>query len=275
MSLSALLRTPNIVSRADLQRLRGDSHIPPRASIVIPVNAQKDLSRVLILASDLAAYHGSQPIEIILVVNNYPENNPPEEIQKYQQLGFKVLGIEKVMFQGGVALAARIPGVELAQSEIALLFDADCRIPNPTALLDWYIDQLNSGADLAYTHVDYFDLPAGLVIKIRMYIHHASRWYKRVLLGIPTSRGSNYAMKRKLMLELFAEKRVHYDIQIGPVVKALGKKIMYSGANEHVVLTSGRFFSNSWKELFAYLLWRVGYYFRVKPTKPTSPYFDR
>jgi hypothetical protein len=275
MGLSALLRTPNIVSRADLQRLRGDSHIPPRASIVIPVNAQKDLSRVLILASDLAAYHGSQPIEIILVVNNFPENNPPEEIQKYQQLGFKVLGIEKVMFQGGVALAARIPGVELAQSEIALLFDADCRVPNPTALLDWYIDQLNSGVDLAYTHVDYFDLPAGLVIKIRMFIHHASRWYKRVLLGIPTSRGSNYAMKRKLMLELFAEKRVHYDIQIGPVVKALGKKIMYSGANEHVVLTSGRFFSNSWKELFAYLLWRVGYYFRVKPTKPTSPYFDR
>jgi hypothetical protein len=270
-----LLPTPNIVSRTDLQRLRGDSHIPPRASIVIPVNAQKDLSRVLILASDLAAYHGSQPIEIILVVNNYPENNPPEEIQKYQQLGFKVLGIEKVMFQGGVALAARIPGVELAQSEIALLFDADCRVPNPTALLDWYIDQLNSGADLAYTHVDYFDLPAGLVIKIRMFIHHASRWYKRVLLGIPTSRGSNYAMKRKLMLELFAEERVHYDIQIGPVVKALGKKIMYSGANEHVVLTSGRFFSNSWKELFAYLLWRVGYYFRVKPTKPTSPYFDR
>jgi len=275
MSRSALLQAPKTVSSADFQRLRGDAHIPPRASIVIPVNAQKDLSRVLILASDLVAYHGSQPIEIILVVNNYPENNPPEEILKYQQLGFKVLGIEKVIYRGGVALAARIPGIELAQSENTLLFDADCRIPNSTALLDWYIDQLNSGADLAYTHVDYFDLPAGLVIKIRMFIHHASRWYKRVLLGIPTSRGSNYAMKRKLILELFSAERVDYDIQIGPVVKALGKKIKYSGANEHVVLTSGRFFSNSWKELFAYLIWRIGYYFRVKPTKPASPYFDR
>ncbi len=275
MSQSALLQTPKTVSSADLQRLRGDAHIPPRASIVIPVNAQKDLSRVLILASDLAAYHGSQSIEIVLVVNNYPENNPPEEILKYQQLGFKVLGIEKVAYRGGVALAARIPGIELAQSENTLLFDADCRIPNSTALLDWYIDQLNSGADLAYTHVDYFDLPAGLVIKIRMFTHHASRWFKRVLLGIPTSRGSNYAMKRKLILELFSEERVDYDIQIGPVVKALGKKIKYSGANEHVVLTSGRFFSNSWKELFAYLIWRIGYYFRVKPTKPASPYFDR
>src|SRR5215212_8619858 len=221
MSHSALLRPPKTVSDADLQHLRGDCHIPPRASLVIPVNAQKDLSRVLTVASDLATYHGSQPIEIILVVNNYPENNPPEEIQKYEKLGFKVLGIEKVAYQGGVALAARIPGIELAQSENILLFDADCRIPNSTALLDWYIDQLNSGADLAYTHVDYFDLPAGVVIKIRMFIHHASRWYKRVLLGIPTSRGSNYAMKRELILKLFAEQRVHYDIQIGPVVKAL------------------------------------------------------
>ena len=275
MSRSALLRPPHTVSGADLQRLRGNSHIPPRASIVIPVNAQKDLSRVLNVASDLVGYRGSQPIEIILVVNNYPENIPPEEIQTYQRLGFKVLGIEKVTHRGGVALAARIPGIELAKSENVLLFDADCRIPNPTALLDWYIDQLNSGADLAYTHVDYFDLPAGFVIKLRMFIHHASRWYKRVLLGIPTSWGSNYAMKRKLILELFTDERVHYDIQIGPVIKALGKKIMYSGANEHVVLTSGRFFSNSWKELFAYLIWRIGYYFRVKPTKPASPYFDR
>jgi len=275
MNWSALLQNPKTIGREDLQRLRGDPQTPPRASIVIPVNAQKDLSRVLNVASDLVAYHGSQTMEIILVINNYPENNPPEEIQKYQQLGFKVLGIEKVTHRGGVALAARIPGIELAQTESVLLFDADCRIPNATALLDWYIDQLNSGANLAYTHVDYFDLPAGLVITIRMFIHHASRWYKRAFLGIPTSRGSNYAMKRKLILELFAQERVHYDIQIGPVVKALGKKIMYSGAKEHVVLTSGRFFSNSWKELFAYLIWRIGYYFRVKPTKPAGPYFDR
>jgi len=242
---------------------------------VVPVNAQKDLLRVLTLASDIVAYRGCQPIEIILVVNNYPANNPPEEIQEYQRLGFRVLGVEKVKHQGGVAIAARIPGIEVAQSEIILLFDADCRIQNPTALLDWYINQLDSGVDLAYSHVDYFDLPVGLVIKIRMFIHHASRWYKRVLLGIPTSRGSNYAIRRKLILELFAQERVHYDIHVGPVIKAIGREVAYSGAKEHVVFTSGRFFSNSWKELFAYLIWRVGYYLRVRPTKPATPDFDQ
>jgi hypothetical protein len=144
----------------------------------------------------------------------------------------------------------------------------------PPALLDWYINQLDSGVDLAYTHVDYFDLPVGLAVKIRMFIHHASRWYKRVLLGIPTSRGSNYAIRRKLILELFAQGRAHYDIHVGPVVRAVGGKIAYSGAKEHFVFTSGRFFSNSWKELFSYLIWRVGYYLRVRPTKPATPHLD-
>lgn len=256
----------------DLQRLRGDLHAPPRASIVVPVNAQKDLLGVLALASDIAAYRGGQLIEIILVINNYPADNPPEEISKYQQLGFGVLGVPKVKHTGGVALAARIPGIELAQSEIILLFDADCRIKDPTALFDWYIKQLDSGADLAYTHVDYFDLPLGSVVKVRMFIHHASRWYKRVLLGIPTSRGSNYAIRRRLILELFDQGRIYYDIHIGPVVKAVGGEIAYSGAKNYVVFTSGRFFSNSWKELFSYLIWRVGYYLRVRPTKPATPY---
>jgi len=269
------LQEPRAVLRDDLQRLRGDLHTPPRASIVVPVNAQKDLLGVSTLASDIAAYRGGQPIEIILVVNNYPANNPPKEIGKYRRLGFNVLGVPKVKHKGGVAIAARIPGIKVAQSEIILLFDADCRIQNPTALLDWYINQLDSGVDLAYTHVDYFDLPVGLAVKTRMFIHHVSRWYKRVLLGIPTSRGSNYAIRRKLILELFAQERVHYDIHVGPMVKSISGEIAYSGAEEHVVFTSGRFFSNSWKELFSYLIWRIGYYLRIRPTKPATPYVDQ
>jgi len=269
------LQEPSAVLRDDLQRLRGDSHAPPSASIVVPVNAQQDLLRISTLASDIAAYRGGQPIEIILVVNNYAADDPPKEIEDYRRLGFRVLGVQKVKHQGGVALAARIPGIEAAQSEIILLFDADCRIQNPTALLDWYIHQLDSGVDLAYTHVDYFDLPAGLAVKARMFIHHASRWYKRAFLGIPTSRGSNYAVRRKLILELFAQGRIHYDIHVGPVVKSIGGEIAYSGAREHVVFTSGRFFSNSWKELFAYLIWRVGYYLRVRPANPTTPSLDQ
>ncbi len=259
----------------DLQRLRGDPHAPPRASIVVPVNAQKDLSRVLSLASDLAAYRGGQPIEFILVVNNYPADQPPREIGAYQQLGFKVIAVPKVEYTGGVALAARIPGIAAAQSEAVLLFDADCRVQNSTALIDWYLHQLDLGADLAYTHVDYLDLPAGVAIKARMFIHHAARWYKRVLLGIPTSRGSNYAIRRTLILELFAQGRIQYDIHIGPAVKFIGGKVTYSGAREHFVFTSGRFFSNSWKELFLYLLWRIGYYLRIKPAKPVAPSLDQ
>lgn len=256
----------------DLQRLRGDLHTPPRASIVVPVNAQKDLLSVLAPGSDIAAYRGGQLIEIILVINNYPADNSPEEISKYQQLGFGVLGVPKVKHTGGVALAARIPGIEAAQSEIILLFDVDCRIYSSTSLLDWYINQLDSGIDLACTHVDYFDLPVGLAVKIRMFIHHACRWYKRVLLGIATSRRSNYAIRRKLILELFDQGHLHYDIHVGPVVNAMGGEITYSGATEHVVFTSVRSFSKSWKELFSYLIWRVGYYLRVRPTKPATPY---
>ena len=255
----------------DLQRLRRVVHFPPYASIIVPVNAQKDILRVLTLLEDLSHYKGSRAIEIILVINNYPEDHPPEEIDGYRQLGIQILEIPKVEHRGGVALAARIPGIVAAQSERILLFDADCRINDPTSLLDWYLDQLDAGVDLAYTHVDYFDLPPGLAIKARMWIHHAIRWFKRVLLGIPTSRGSNYAIRRQLILDLFERQRIRYDIHIGPAVKATGGKAAYSAAKQHVVWTSGRFFSNSWRELFAYLVWRTGYYLRVKPTKPASP----
>jgi hypothetical protein len=257
--------------RDELRRLRGDPSIQPYASIIVPVNAQKDLLRVLTLLSELTNYRGDWSIEIILVINNYPADAPPEEIDEYRRLGLQVVEIPKVEHRGGVALAARIPGIQVAQSEKILLFDADCHIQDPTSLLDWYIQQLDAGVDLAYTHVGYADLAAGLAIKTRMFVYHAIRWYKRVIMGIPTSRGSNYAIRRQLILDLFAQHRITYDIHVGPAVKALHGKVAYSGAKQHVVLTSGRFFSNSWKELFSYLVWRTGYYLRVKPTKPASP----
>jgi glycosyltransferase involved in cell wall biosynthesis len=240
----------------------------PDASIVIPVNAQKDLAALQRVLSDLARYSGKGRFEIILVINNYPAEEPPEEIQAYQQAGYQAVGIPRIVHHGGVAMAARIPGVRLALSQYVLLFDADCRIPNPGALLDWYVDRLREGYDLAYTHVDYTDLPAGISVKARMFVHHASRWIKRNLLGIPTSRGSNYAMHRDLMLDLFARGRIPYDLHVGPVVKSMGGRIAYSGSKEFVVLTSGRFFDAGWKVLFAYLIWRTGYYFRILRMKP-------
>jgi len=247
----------------NLRRLYGDPIKSPRASIIIPVNAQKDLSRILLVASDIAAYKGGQPIEFILVVNNYPPEHPPKELDEYTRLGFRVLGVPKVVHNGGVAIAARILGIEIARSESILLFDADCRITNADSLLSWYVTSLESGVDLAYTHVDYIDLPAGMSTKVRMFIHHASRWIKRVVLGVPTCRGSNYAIKRQLILDLYSQGRIPYDIHVGPVLKSIGGKIAYSGARELVVYTSGRFFTGGWKELIAYLAWRVGYYRRI------------
>lgn len=247
----------------DIIRLRGDATKHPFASIVIPVNAQKDLSRILAVASDLAAYKGNQSIEFILVVNNYPAESPPREIDEFIKLGFIVLSIPKVEYRGGVAIAARILGIELAHSEFVLLFDADCRIPDANSLVDWYITQLRSGFDLAYTHVDYMDLPTGMATKARMFIHHASRWFKRVILGIPTCRGSNYAIKRQLILNLYSQGKIPYDIHVGPVLKSVGAKIAYSGDRKLVVFTSGRFFNGGWGELVMYLAWRIGYYRRI------------
>ena len=249
--------------RDGLRRLRGNPDLSPNASIVIPVNAKKDLTRVLNIAVDITKYRGENSFEVILVINNFPSENPPKEIEEYDQVGFKVLGIPIVSHQGGVAIAARIPGIKIAQSETVLLFDSDCRIPNPDALLDWYISMLETDVDLAYTHVDYIDLPSGLSVRVRMLMHHFVRWFKRNIVGIPTSRGSNYAIKRKMMLDLYSQGRLPYDIHVGPTVKAVGGKIVYSGDKELIVLTSGRFFAGGWKELITYLIWRIGYYNRI------------
>ena len=253
-----------------ISKLRGGPVSPTHASIVIPVNAQKDFAFVRRLLLDLAGYSGSRRVEIVLVINNYPAEDPPDEMLEYQEMGVLVIGIPRVLYEGGIAMAARIPGVRMAISRVVLLFDADCRIPNPTALIDWYISRFEKGCDLAYTHVDYTDLPPGLSVKARMFVHHASRWIRRNILRIPTSRGSNYAIRRDLMLDLFSKKRIPYDFHVGPVIKSLGGKIAYSGDRELVVLTSGRFFSPGWKVLFSYLIWRTGYYLRILRIKPTK-----
>jgi len=261
--------------RQELLRLRGNRAFYPDASIVIPVNAQKDLVNIPRLLSDLTGYSGGKELEIILVVNNYPAENPPYEIEMYRRLGLLAIGVPRVEHKGGVAIAARIPGIQIAQSQTILLFDADCRIPNPTDLINWYIAKFEEGYDLAYTHVDYTDLQPGLSIKARMWVHHASRWLRRTVLGIPTSRGSNYAIRKKIILHLFAEGRIPYDIHVGPVIKSMNGKIAYSGAKELVVFTSGRFFIPGWKVLVDYLIWRIGYYRRILKMRPKKAVTNR
>jgi hypothetical protein len=258
-----------------LSRLRGDVSRPAHASVVVPVNAAKDLTNSFNLLADLGAYQGQKRIEVVLVVNNFAAEEPPEEIDMYEELGANVIAIPRVEHVGGVALAARIPGIRLATSQVILLFDADCRIPDANALLHWYMSQFEKGCDLAYTHVEYTDLQPGISIKTRMFVHHASRWFRRTILRMPTSRGSNYAIRKQLILDLFTSGRITYDIHVGPAVKAIRGRIAYSGARELTVFTSGRFFERGWGVLLSYLIWRTGYYRRVFKIKPRTTVPDR
>lgn len=253
-----------------LAQIRGDEALPPKASIIIPVNAQNDLVNVLQIIDDIASYQGKHHLEVILVINNYPPESPPKEVNEYCAFGLVVLAVPKLQERGEIYLTARIPGVRIASSEYTIHFDADCRIPNTTSLIDWYIEQFESGAQLAYTYVGYYDLPASLSTKVWLTIHCTFRWLKRVVLRVPISRGSNYAVVRSLILHLYDIGLLNYDIKVGTTIKSIGGKIAYSGDRSLSVLTSGRNFQGNWKELFEYIGWRMGYYRRLKPTRPEA-----
>lgn len=243
--------------------LRGPADRTPDASLVIPVNAENDLDNVVHILHTISGYSGESTFEVILVVNNYPPENPPGQIKEFEELGIETLAIPYVQRRGGVALAARIHGVRIAKSETIISFDSDCTLLNVRELLDWYVAQFKAGCDLAYTHVDYNNLPKTIPMRLHMVIHHATRWFRRNILRMPTSRGSNYAVCRTLMLDLFDQGKLLYDINIGPVIKSVGGRIVYSGAKNLTVYTSGRFFKGTRQEIFKYWLWRIGYYWRV------------
>jgi hypothetical protein len=248
----------------ELKRLRGDPAAAPEASVVIPVNAQEDLENVLGVLGDLARYEGSRTFEIVLVVNNYPAEKPPPATAAYERAGLRVVAVPSVWRAGeAVCLSARIPGIRAASSGLILLFDADCRIPNPTALFDWYAKQFERGARVAYTRVDYYDLRPLWSVRARMVAHHLARWIKRVILRIPTTRGSNYATEQTLFLQLYEGDLLTDDLNVGPAAKAAGGRVVYSGARNLRVLTSGRRFRGGWWKLARYLYYRLGYNLRL------------
>jgi len=253
-----------------LLRLRGDAALPPTASVIIPVNAQNDLQNVLRVIRDISTYHGRHSVEIILIINNYSPDSPPDEIEQYQTLGLRVLAFPKIEERGEIYLTIRALGARSALSEYTIHFDADCRIPDATRLIDWYIQQFNLGAKLAYTYVGYYDLPTGPAMKLWMGLYKTFRWFKRVALRIPVSRGSNYAVIRSVLLEMYDKDLLNYDIKVGATIRSIGGKIAYSGEKSLVVLTSGRNFRGDWKELFDYMVWRISYYHHLSPLKPES-----
>lgn len=258
--------------KTDLQKLgsrihtiRGRPDQIPDASIIIPVNAQGDLDNVLHVITDIARYDGENSLEILIVVNNYAPDKTPD-VQRHKDLGINVLTIPNVRRQGEiVSFTARVPGVRAASSENTILFDADCKLIDPTLLIDWYIREMKAGAALAYTHVDYFALNPGLIVKLRVFLHHASRWIKRVLLRIPTARGSSYAVNRTIFLQAYESDMLADELNVGPVIKSMGHKIAYTQAREMRVLTSGRMFKGGWVELFKYFRYRLRYNLKMLP----------
>ena len=252
--------------KAFFHERRGVQSKLPDASIAIPVNAQGDLETVLGVLGDIAKYKGTHTFEVILAINNYPEGQEPAEIELFRSMGVLVEPTPSVRRpEEAVCFSARMTGVRAASTDYLLLFDADCRIPNATAVIDWYIERLHEGAGLAYTHVDYYDLKKHPAIVIRMIAHHGARWVKRQLLGIPTTRGSNYAVNRTQMIKYYGDRLLSDDLNVGPTFKAHGHRIDYSGNREFIVLTSGRMFSASWRRVIRYLIYRLRYNLKMLP----------
>jgi Glycosyltransferase like family 2 len=248
----------------DLARLRGDTASRPDASVVVPVNAQADLETVLGVVGQVAGYQGERSFEVVLVINNYPPGEPPPEIEAYAGTGMRVVAVPSVWREGeAVCLTARVPGVRAAFSERVVLFDADCRILNPTRVLDWYVEQFERGAQAAYTHVGYYDFRPLWSVRTRIAAHHLARWAKRVILRIPTTRGSSYAVDRSVFLGLYEQGLLVDDLNVGPAVKAAGGRVAYSRARSLRVLTSGRKFRGGWRKLARYLRYRLLYNVRV------------
>lgn len=250
--------------RSAFERLRGDRTAPPTASIVIPVNAKADLDTVLTVLADVARYDGRNAFEIVLVINNYPPDEPPDAIERYRSAGMTVVAVPSVWRRGeAVCLTARVPGIREAAADRIVLLDADCRVPDPTSLLDWYVEEFAGGAHVAYSRVDYFDLRSLWSVRARILAHRAARWCKRAIFRFPTTRGSNYGVRRDAFLALYDDGRIADDLNVGPAAKAKGYSIAYSGDRRLAVLTSGRKFRGGWRKLVLYLVYRLRYNIRL------------
>jgi glycosyltransferase involved in cell wall biosynthesis len=270
--VSPLTSTETAPVAESVVRLGGPADRRRDATIVIPVNAQADLDNVCHAIAELGRYQGRYTFDVVLVVNNYSPDEEPPEVAAYRDAGVRVVALPSAWRPGeAVCLSARVPGIREAATDTVILLDADTRIPNPTALLDWYVERFRSGASAAYTHVGYYDVRPLWSVRARIAAHHASRWVKRVVLRVPTTRGSNYAVRRSAFLAAYEEGAITDDLNSGPALKAAGGRVDYSGARHLVALTSGRKFLGGWRKLVMYLAYRLRYNLRVLRLDPSRP----
>jgi cellulose synthase/poly-beta-1,6-N-acetylglucosamine synthase-like glycosyltransferase len=246
----------------------------PDASVVVPVNAKGDLDNVLGLLRDLAAYAGHNSFEVVLVVNNYDTPDPPAAVERYRDFGARIIAVSNVRRPDRpgevVPLSAKMHGVRSAMSDVVVLFDADCRVPDATSVIDWYVAQFRTGAAAAYTPVGYYDYKPLWGVRVRIGLHHTARWVKRNVLRIPTIRGSNYAVRRDVLIDLYDSGFLADDLNVGPSVKALKGRVAYSGRRRLMVRTSGRMFTGSWGRILKYIRYRAQYNFRVLPVRANA-----
>ncbi len=260
---------PNTL-RQHLVRLAGNRQQRPDASIIIPVNAQGDLPTVLPLLDSLGQYTGPHSVEIILVINNYDAAAPPVEIEDFRALGVRVVATPSASHHDAdvgaarfdrapIVTSARVLGTKAARSPVTVHLDADCRVRDVAALLNWYVTSLQSGFELAYSHVGFYDLRPLPSVYLKVALHHTFRFVKRNFLGIPTTRGSNYAVDRSLFLRAFGTGQLWAELQLGPAAKRSGARILYSGRPGLTVLTSGRRLRGGWLRIPRYFSRRLRY----------------
>jgi hypothetical protein len=240
----------------------------PDVAIVIPVNAQGDLENIEYLLSDFERYDGSLSVETILVVNNYPPGQVPPEVEKLRERAV-VLAMPSVRkFGEAVAFSGRVHGIRIARARYVIVTDADCRVRNPTAFIDWYHKQLSTRAHAAYTHVAFQDFDPALSVRFHIGLSHALRWIKREILRIPVTRGASYGVRRDELLELYDQGLLADEMNVGPAFKRLMGPVAYGSKKELEVLTSGRMFRRGWWRAVTYNLYRLRYNLRVLPVRP-------
>lgn len=251
MSVCCTTNADSVVLHDGARKLRAlTCQATPDLAIIVPVNARGDLSKTLDLLADIAHYEGRLRFQIILVVNNFDPDNPPEQAMKtYRNWGVQTLSSATLDGNTGVppALRARMLALPMARTVNCVFFDADCRIPDATACFNWYHQALcESAVMLAYTKVDYYNWPSHrFAMRVWLHVHHLWRAFKRICLQVPTPRGSSYGINRDLKRQLFEDGYLADETGLGRVVKAFGHQSMYTGNDDCKVLTDGRMFENA------------------------------
>lgn len=116
----------------------------------------------------------------------------------------------------------------------------------------------------------YHSLRYGASVQCRIPIHHFARWLKRVILRIPTNRGSNYAVNRSAMLQLYDRGMLADETNVGPNIKAVGGRVAYSRIKKLVGLTSRRMFTDRWIKVLKDMQCRYSLQYTTSAVRDTA-----